>query len=156
MVDDLLSPCYSTSMAFGLEVRVPFVDQRLKLALEPLVAESARRPGRKHFLKRAFSNDLPDSILGRPKSGFQLDIARQIDDLFGTVLEDWLSPDRVRRHGLFNPAFVVRLLKLKRAKAHRWHFFLLLLMAQAHRWLELLQTGEIAPPPQPAFIREPV
>lgn len=154
MVDDLLWQEDRTSMAFGLEVRVPFVDQRLKLALEPLDAENARRPGSKYLLKRAFEHDLAASMLGRPKSGFQLDIARELDKLFGAVLYEWLSPDRVRRHALFNPTFVERLLRLERAKSNRWHLFLLLLMAQAHRWLELFETREIARPAMPALIRE--
>lgn len=154
MVDDLLWQEDRTSMAFGLEVRVPFVDQRLKLSLAPLDAENARHPGSKHLLKRAFRDDLPESLLRRPKSGFQLDIAREIDNLFGAVLNDWLSPDEIRRHALFNPSFVQRLLRLERAKAHRWHFFLLLLMAQAHRWLELFETREVAPPSIPTLVRE--
>lgn len=152
MVDDLLWQEDRTSMAFGLEVRVPFVDERLRIALEPLMTDSARRPGSKHVLKRAFRNDLPKSLMERPKSGFQLDIASQLDPLFGAVLEAWLSPEQVRRHGLFNPNFVAGLLRLERTKSHRWHFFLLLLMAQAHRWIELFETREVAVPARPQFI----
>jgi asparagine synthase (glutamine-hydrolysing) len=154
MVDDLLWQEDRTSMAFGLEVRVPFVDQRLKLALEPLDAENARRPGSKYLLKRAFEGDLPAALLARPKSGFQLDIAHELDNLFGAVLFEWLSPERVRRHALFNPTFVERLLRLERVKANRWHFFLLLLMAQAHRWVELFETREVARPAMPTLIRD--
>jgi asparagine synthase (glutamine-hydrolysing) len=116
--------------------------------------EFARRPGTKHALKQAFRGDLPDNLINRPKSGFQLDIARHVDALFGVMFDEWLSPAAVRSHGLFNPEFVARLRRLDRARGHRWHFFMLLLMAQTHRWLELFETGAPARPAQPMFLRE--
>jgi asparagine synthase (glutamine-hydrolysing) len=154
MVDDLLWQEDRTSMAVGLEVRVPFVDEPLRLALEPLLSASAQCPGSKYLLKQAFRDDLPASLLARPKSGFQIDIASQLDALFGAALQAWLAPSEVHRHGLFNPDFVARLLRLPRTRAHRWHFFLLLLMAQAHRWIDLFETGEVSPPSMPRLTRE--
>ena len=152
MVDDLLWMEDRTSMAFGLEARVPFVDERLRRSLEARNAEIARHPGTKRMLKQAFAADVPDTILRRPKSGFQLDISQAMDTIFGTVLSEWLSPERTRRHGLFNPQFVSELLRLRRARRHRWHFFLLMLMAQAHRWIELFETGEASVPAKPNFV----
>ena len=154
MVDDLLWQEDRTSMAAGLEVRVPFVDEPLRRALQPLLGECARHPGDKRLLRQAFASDVPPALLQRPKSGFQIDIASQLDPLFGTALDAWLAPEQVRRHGLFNPAYVARLRALPRARKHRWHFFLLLLMAQAHRWLELFESGEVVAPPRPVLIRE--
>jgi asparagine synthase (glutamine-hydrolysing) len=154
MVDDLLWQEDRTSMACGLEVRVPFVDERLRLALAPLRGLSAQRPGSKYLLKDAFKRDTPAKLLSRPKSGFQLDIASEIDRLFGHALDAWLSPALVRQHGLFNPTFVAHLLQLKRRRGHRWHFFLLLLMAQTHRWIDLFETGATPPPQAPALTRE--
>lgn len=152
MIDDLLWQEDRTSMAAGLEVRVPFVDEPLRRVLHPLLGESARHPGNKRLLRQAFAADVPPALLQRPKSGFQIDIASQLDTLFGTALDAWLAPEQVRRHGLFNPGYVARLRALPRARKHRWHFFLLLLMAQAHRWLELFESGEAAPPPRPVLI----
>lgn len=154
MVDDLLWQEDRTSMAVGLEVRVPFVDEQLRMALAPLLSASARRPGSKYLLKQAFRDELPAALLARPKSGFQIDIASQLDALFGAALQAWLAPAEVHRHGLFNPDFVAQLLRLPRTRAHRWHFFLLLLMAQAHRWIDLFETGEASPPSMPRLIVE--
>jgi asparagine synthase (glutamine-hydrolysing) len=154
MVDDLLWQEDRTSMAFGLEVRVPFVDERLRTAMNPRLHEFARQPGTKRALKESFRGDLPDALLNRPKSGFQLDIARHVDSLFGVMFDEWLSPEAVARHGLFNPAFVARLRSLDRARGNRWHFFMLLLMAQTHRWVELFETDATARPAQPMFLRE--
>ncbi len=152
MIDDLLWQEDRTSMAAGLEVRVPFVDEPLRRALQPLLGESARHAGNKRLLREAFAAAVPPALLRRPKSGFQIDIASQLDPLFGTVLDAWLAPEQIRRHRLFNPGYVARLRALSRARKHRWHFFLLLLMAQAHRWLDLFESGEAAPPPQPVLI----
>ncbi|MBZ0088498.1 MAG: asparagine synthase (glutamine-hydrolyzing) [Thermomonas sp.] len=150
MVDDLLWQEDRVSMGVGLEVRVPFVDSWLVAAAGWPPQD---RPGRKNRLRAAFANTLPAHLLNRPKSGFQLDIAANLDHLFGPILADWLSPERVHRHGLFNPSFVTRLLALERRRAHRWHFFMLLLMALSHRWLELFEQAAAPPRHAPPIAR---
>lgn len=152
MVDDLLWQEDRVSMAFGLEVRVPFVDTWLAGSLD-LLPRNLGRPGRKDRLRDAFASDMPTKMLRRPKSGFQIDIADRLDALFGTVLSQWLAPERVRHHGLFAPAFVARLLALPRKRTHRWHFFMLLLMALSHRWIELFEQGAPLPTTQPQISR---
>lgn len=154
MVDDLLWQEDRVSMAVGLEVRVPFLDARLVDAAGWPPRPSRDRPGRKDRLRAAFAGALPERILNRPKSGFQLDIASSLDGLFGPVLAEWLSPERLREHGLFNPAFVAELMALPRQRAHRWHFFMLLLMALSHRWVEMFERGESPPSRVPALVRK--
>ena len=110
LVDDLLTVADRTSMAVSLELRVPFLDH-------PLVELMAQVPGRfkikgnrkKHLIKRAFAADLPRTILERKKSGFSIPLARWLrEDLRGLV-EDYLSPERLRRQGYFEPGLVERL-----------------------------------------------
>lgn len=60
------------SMAFGLEARVPFLDvESVSLALS-LPPEWKLHNGRssKHLLRQAFTGDLPDNIVNRPKQKF--------------------------------------------------------------------------------------
>lgn len=146
LVDDLLWQEDRTSMASGLEVRVPFVDERLRQQMRSVTRMAARHPGTKRLLRNAVQPDLPREILDRPKSGFQVDIAGEFDRLFAPVIHDWLAPEAVRRHGLFNPTFVSQMLKLDRTTGHRWHFFMLLLMAQTHHWLDLFENGSVGAP----------
>lgn len=153
MVDDLLWQEDRTSMASGLEVRVPFVSDTVKSVADSVADISTRSAGKKQALKEAFSH-LPSEILSRKKSGFQLDIATNVDALFGEVIHSWLSPERVKNHALFNPQFVLSLQRLPRRKAYRWHFFMLLLMAQSHRWLELFESGDVSVPTKPNLARE--
>ncbi len=152
MVDDLLWQEDRVSMAFGLEVRVPFVDALLARALGPTPIQHRGRPGHKDELRRAFAGELPGFLLRRPKSGFQIDIPTHFDALFGPVLSEWLSAERVRHHGLFAPGFVARLRSLPRQRGHRWHLFMLLLMALSHRWIELFEQGQPPPTTPPAIV----
>jgi asparagine synthase (glutamine-hydrolysing) len=63
----------------GVEIRVPFVDARLRLTAEAAGFEPARSRG-KAGLVRGLAPELPGALFGRPKTGFQLPIA------------DWLDP----------------------------------------------------------------
>ncbi len=68
-------------MAHGVEIRVPLVDARLRLALEARSFEPARSGG-KRLLMRDLTLDLPPGLYARSKSGFQLPLAA------------WLEPER--------------------------------------------------------------
>lgn len=63
----------------GVEIRVPFVDARLRLAAEAAGFAPARAGG-KAALVRALAPELPAALFERAKTGFQLPIA------------DWLEP----------------------------------------------------------------
>jgi asparagine synthase (glutamine-hydrolysing) len=68
-----LQRCDRTSMAFGLEARVPFLDTGL-IALAMTTPISLRRPDfggcEKYLLRSAFSGWLPDNLLWRRKAQF--------------------------------------------------------------------------------------
>jgi asparagine synthase (glutamine-hydrolysing) len=69
-----------SSMAHGLEVRVPFVDMRLLERLGPVIASDA--PPNKQDLA-ACAKKLPLSVLGRSKTGFSTPIRDWVDDQLG-------------------------------------------------------------------------
>jgi len=68
-------------MAHGVEIRVPLVDARLRLALETHGFEPARAGG-KRSVAQSVAPELPAELHNRRKTGFQLPIA------------DWLEHDR--------------------------------------------------------------
>lgn len=69
--EDILTKIDRASMAFGLEVRVPFLDHRLVEFATRLPASMRIRNGRaKVILKEAFEPIVPKEILDRPKQGF--------------------------------------------------------------------------------------
>ena len=77
MRDQLLRTTDWSSMAHGLEVRVPFVDMCLLERLGPAIASDA--PPNKQDLA-ACCKMLPRSIVARPKTGFSTPVRDWIDD----------------------------------------------------------------------------
>ena len=98
--------------AVGLEVRAPFLDTDLvsfACQLPPRLRQ--RRLTGKYLLKRAMRGRLPDAIIDRPKHGFAAPVARWLRQELRPALLDELSPGRIARQGLFQPAAVARLLE---------------------------------------------
>ena len=79
MVDDVLRKVDMTSMAVGLEVRVPLLDHRIvEKSLELSWRDKVSNSETKVFIRRLFKPDLPVSIIRGKKRGF------------GVPLNDWL------------------------------------------------------------------
>ncbi len=143
MVNDLLWQEDRVSMAEGLEVRVPFVDRVLAgrvgfLGLEGLMPRGTP----KAFLRKILAEILPDEVLCRPKSGFQVDAARFFNRHLSTLSERLLSDERIAEYGLFNPKFVQEVRRYPEGKRYRWHYFLLYLMLMTHLWVDIFETEQ--------------
>ncbi|MCB1919476.1 MAG: asparagine synthase (glutamine-hydrolyzing) [Candidatus Competibacteraceae bacterium] len=141
LVNDLLWQEDRVSMRVGLEVRVPFLDRELTRCVQCL-PRSALMPGgrKKHLLKDYARTELPDFILRRPKSGFQLNIIAAATGELKPVFDEYLSEERLRHHRLFNPRFVQAVRAQPAHKSLRWHYFLLYLMAQCHLLQEVFDA----------------
>lgn len=75
--DDFLVKVDRASMAYGLEVRPPFVDhQLLELAATMPSEFKVRRGETKWLLKQLFAPRLPDGLVARRKQGFEMPIDR--------------------------------------------------------------------------------
>jgi asparagine synthase (glutamine-hydrolysing) len=142
MVNDLLWQEDRCSMAEGLEVRVPFVDYRLKQAVDQLSRKQLMVNGQlKGYMKSMVSSILPEAVISRRKSGFQVDSPSFFNSHLRPLSEQYLSPQKVRDYGLFNPKFVTQLLALPERKRYRWHYFMLYLMLVSHIWIELFEKN---------------
>lgn len=105
--DDVNTKVDRASGAVGLEVRAPFLDTALvefACRLPPHQRLRWRTP--KVMLKWAMRGRLPDDILDRKKQGFAVPVARWMLEDLAPALRDELAPDKLRREGLFDPAFV--------------------------------------------------
>jgi asparagine synthase (glutamine-hydrolysing) len=107
--EDILTKVDRASMACGLEVRAPFLDAELVDTIQalPSVFKYGRRQT-KRLLKRAAARRLPASILGRPKKGFGIPVARWLRGPLKPLMDSLLAPDRLARQGLFRPDEVAR------------------------------------------------
>jgi asparagine synthase (glutamine-hydrolysing) len=110
--DDLLRMGDRVSMAHSLELRVPFCDHQL-LAFALSLSNERRFAGwrLKGFLRQALSGVLPGTLLGRPKAGFQVPLARWIREDLREMIRDVLSPAVVRRRGYVRPEYAEWLLR---------------------------------------------
>jgi asparagine synthase (glutamine-hydrolysing) len=105
--DDINTKVDRASGAVGLEVRAPFLDTALvdfACRLPPHLRLRWRSP--KYILKRAMRGRLPKEILGRKKQGFAVPVARWMREDLAPALRDELAPEKLRREGFFDPAFV--------------------------------------------------
>ena len=101
----LLRDIDAMSMAHSLEVRVPFLDRVLGDVATGISADLKLRGGvGKWVLKHALRDVLPDEILFRPKMGFGLPYALWMRRSLAPIVKETLSPERVRRRGVFDPA----------------------------------------------------
>src|SRR5205807_2590835 len=110
--DDILALSDRLAMAHSLEIRVPFVDHKL-------VEEVFRLPDRakvrwcikKLLLRRALRERLPQEHFHAPKRGFVGPTSAWLRTDLRPMLEDELSPERVKRLGFFDPGTVTRLFR---------------------------------------------
>ena len=111
LAEDILTKVDRASMAVSLEVRAPFLDQRIAefAASIPLSFKLHGMTG-KHILRKAVEPLLPKEILLRPKKGFGIPIADWLKGRLNPLMREVLSTKRLRDQGIFNPAYVDKLI----------------------------------------------
>jgi asparagine synthase (glutamine-hydrolysing) len=140
LVNDLLHNEDTMSMAHSVESRVPLLDLEL-------VRYAARIPDRIRFgrgpkglLKAALANILPAETLRKRKWGFTVDPVEQYKKDLRRMALELLTPERLRRTGIFNPAFVSEVLAARPQPRLRWHYFMLWQMVGLELWHEAFQA----------------
>lgn len=99
-------------MATSLEVRVPFLDNRLVDFVCGLPQQYRLRGFHlKRLLKAALKGIVPDIVLTRPKRGFGTPMGTWLRTDLRPMVGDLLASDRLGRAGLFNAGFVNSLLE---------------------------------------------
>ncbi len=110
--DNLLVKVDRASMACSLELRTPFLDHRLIEFAEKLPGQLKVHGFQlKYILKKAVERWLPKEIVYRQKRGFSVPIASWMRNELRPLVDETLSEEKLRRDGMFNVAFVRRLLK---------------------------------------------
>jgi len=135
MVCDLLHNEDTMSMAHSVESRVPLLDLELVRFAARIPDDIRFGQGPKGLLKNALAEVLPDRVLHKRKWGFTFDPVEQYQKDLGPMVRQMLSPDRLRRSGIFNPDFVRAVLKAEPRQRLRWHYFLLWQMIGVETWL---------------------
>jgi asparagine synthase (glutamine-hydrolysing) len=111
LAEDILTKVDRAAMAISLEMRAPFLDPRIgEFAASLPVNYKLRGSTGKYILKRSLKGLLTDEILFRPKKGFGIPVAEWLKGRLNPLMRDMLSPDRLKRQGLFDPMYVTTLI----------------------------------------------
>ena len=138
LTDDILQKVDRAAMAISLETRVPFLDKDVVEFAARVPPGMKVRAGRgKWLVRQVLYKHVPADMVDRPKTGFSI----PLDDWLRGPLKSWasdlVSPDRLRRQGLFNTKLVGEKLD-EHMSGRRNHGYWLwnVLMAQAwhDRW----------------------
>jgi asparagine synthase (glutamine-hydrolysing) len=107
---ELLMKQDQMSMAASIESRVPFLDHELVEYTVNLPERlKLRGSTTKYVLRASMSGLLPEQILSRPKMGFPVPIGKWFRGSHRRVIDELVLGARAKSRGLFEPAFVRRL-----------------------------------------------
>ncbi|MFA5627089.1 MAG: N-acetylglutaminylglutamine amidotransferase [Thiohalomonadaceae bacterium] len=110
IVDDPVKRVDNMTMAWGLEARVPFLDHELVELAMQLPPELKLGSGGKHVLKKIARGLVPDSVIDRPKGYFPMPALKYVRGPFFNFMHDILDSTACHQRGLFDRAYVKKLL----------------------------------------------
>lgn len=140
IVDDPVKRVDNMPMAWGLEVRVPFLDHQLVELAARMPPELKLREGGKFPLKSVARGLIPDAVIDRPKGYFPVPALKYVRGPFLELMRGILNSDACIRRGLYQRAYVDKLLAAPEAPEHftringskLWHLALLEWWLQLH------------------------
>ncbi len=111
MAEDILTKVDRAAMAVSLETRAPFLDPRIAQFAASLPLEYKLKGSKgKYILKKAVEGLIPKSVITRPKKGFGIPIAEWLKGRLNPLMHDLLAPDRLEGQGIFEPAYIQKLI----------------------------------------------
>jgi asparagine synthase (glutamine-hydrolysing) len=103
LVDQMLTKVDRMSMASGLEVRSPFLDQRVVDFVNKIKGnEKLSMFKNKPLLERTFKNDIPKKVFRMKKKGFDVPMADWIRNELLDIAKWAVDPSRLVKQGIFN------------------------------------------------------
>ncbi len=147
MVDDFLLNEDRTSMAHGLEVRVPFLDRDLvQFSLGIPVDQKIRGNQTKRIFRKAMAPILPAHAVNKKKWGFSFNPYHQFSKDLKFVAERILTRERVEARGWLNYSYLRRILDHPPHPRLRWHYFFVWLALGLEIWCRMFIDGGDAEP----------
>ena len=119
-----------TSMAHGVEVRVPFLDNEV-VDWAGRIHTSWKMQGRlrKRILKKAFEGLLPHDLIYRKKGGFGAPIRSWVKKDLAEMIGDLLSPERIRARGWFNADALQEIIRRNASGREDWNYLIYFLLS---------------------------
>ncbi len=138
LVDDPVKRVDNMTMAAGLEARVPFLDHEVLEIAAQVPPELKLAQEGKGVLKEAARRVIPGAVIDRPKGYFPVPALKYLQGPYLELVRDALHAPEARERGLFNDAYVDRLLadpneELTALRGNKlWQLGLLELWLQSH------------------------
>lgn len=140
IVDDPVKRVDNMPMAWGLEVRTPFLDHELVQLAAHMPPELKLKEGGKFPLKAISRGLIPDSVIDRPKGYFPVPALKYVRGPFLEMMRGILMSDACLQRGLYQRSYVDKLLADPEAPEHftringskLWHLALLEWWLQVH------------------------
>ena len=136
--DDILYKTDRMSMAHSLEVRPPFLDHRIvEFAAGLPQRQKIRGSKQKVVLRELMRGKLPESVLNRKKSGFDIPTHDWFRGVLRGLLMDTVNPDAVAATGIFEGSAIEALIRdhMERRINAGYHLWgLLTLFLWMKRW----------------------
>jgi asparagine synthase (glutamine-hydrolysing) len=138
LVDDPVKRVDNMTMAWGLEARVPFLDHEVLDVAARIPPELKLAQEGKGVLKEAARRVIPGEVIDRPKGYFPVPALKYLQGPYLELVRDALHAPEARQRGLFEDAYVARLLsapneELTPLRGNKlWQLGLLELWLQAH------------------------
>jgi asparagine synthase (glutamine-hydrolysing) len=140
IVDDPVKRVDNMPMAWGLEVRTPFLDHELVQLAAHMPPALKLREGGKYPLKAISRGLIPDTVIDRPKGYFPVPALKYVRGEFLEMMRAILNSEACRRRGLYQRSYVEQMLAKPEAAAHftringskLWHLALLEWWLQVH------------------------
>lgn len=137
--DCLLAKLDRTTMAVGLEGRVPLLDHRVfEFAWELPIEMRLQATGRKRLLRRILQKYVPRALIDRPKHGFAVPIGAWISGPLRDWTENLLDERRLAECGYYDSREIRRMWTNHLRGCGSWTFYLwpiLVLQAWKEQWL---------------------
>ncbi len=134
VADDSNTRVDRTTMACSLEARCPMLDRALvEYAMAIPVRDKIVSGQTKYLLKSAFADLIPPEALQGSKKGFASPVRWWLSSHLASQVDAVLSPDRVRRAGVLDPAGIESLRRSggwKRVPLKLWSLIVLQLWAE--------------------------
>jgi len=140
IVDDPVKRVDNMPMAWGLEVRTPFLDHELVELAAHMPPELKLKEGGKFPLKAIARGLIPDAVIDRPKGYFPVPALKYVRGSFLEMMRGILMSEACIRRGLYQRDYVDKLLANPEAPEHftringskLWHLALLEWWLQVH------------------------
>lgn len=101
--DDILVKVDRAGMHNSLETRAPFLDKRIvEFAYQLPIGMKFKEGNPKWLLKQLLYQQVPQAMVDRPKKGFGVPLADWLRGGLKEWADDFLSPESLKSHNLFN------------------------------------------------------